>query len=92
MTDDVADFNARKFEQIRGDAAMAIAAVGIAITKALMDRDEPLIALESLRQHAGEAYDRLRYTGQTDAMVMFGTFTSALYDKSLFPPKDTAAS
>jgi len=86
MTEETIDFTARKFEQIRGDAAMAIGALGIALTKTLLECEKP-ISLELLRHHAGQVYEHLRGVSP-DAMVMFGTFNSALWDAKIFPPKE----
>jgi hypothetical protein len=46
------------------------------------------LSLESLREHADNAHEYLRSIGALDAMVMFGTFSSALYDRKLFPSNE----
>ncbi|MGO9171056.1 MAG: hypothetical protein ACLP7P_03705 [Rhodomicrobium sp.] len=75
----------KNLEELQGQVSLAMAALGIAFAKSLLECKQQPLNLENLREHAQANYEQLRELGALDAMVMFGSFVTALHDRKLFP-------
>lgn len=73
--------------ELEAQTGMALAALGVAFARTLLQRAEPTEVLGTLKLECQRSYQHLQNTGQDKAVLMFATFARALHDKEWFPPE-----
>lgn len=71
--------------ELRAQIALALGALGIALSQTLVELDEQSPALEILRQRAEALRDHLQGHKAHEAAAMLATFIKSLYSPKFFP-------